>query len=148
MSENTDKTWTEQKQHVLDPPADKWHKTELQVRKMIMYCASACWLLRFKKKYSLKVGIYLHWSKKQSTAYRQMLGDGPLLSELIHCVQQHGKNQHEFLPSIPAFLASRDAPQEKHLKTYWTYGRRGVTKWGCEWVSKSRVKVLIFLALK
>lgn len=102
-----------------------------------------CWDLG--RKHSLKVGTYLYWRKNQSTAYRQMPGDGPELSKVVHCVQQHGKNQHEFLPNIPG---RRDAPQEKRVKTYWTYGRRGVTKWGCERVSKSKVKVLIFLALK
>lgn len=145
MSENADKTWTEQKQHVLDPPVDKRHKTKLQVRKMIMYCASACWLLRFRKEAFSQSGCISLLKEKSEYCIQTNARGGPELSKVIHCVQQHGKNQHEFLPNIPG---CRDAPQEKRVKTYWTYGRRGVTKWGCERVSKSKVKVLIFLALK
>lgn len=56
----------------------------------------------------------------QSTVYRRMPGDGLGLCEVIHeashCEQQHGKNQHEFLPNIPGSVGI--TLQEKHVKTY------------------------------
>lgn len=55
-----------------------------------------------------------------STVFREIPGDGLELCEVIHeaaqCEQQHGKDQHEFLPNIPGPVGM--PLQVKHVKTY------------------------------